>query len=216
MSQPRRPLVSLSFDAILGVLMALGGIPAVVLSRRAYEVGAAGSALGLDVAMAGFAGRPLLAMIFILLVVVGAVRCFWMWRKSGRTEAFARLGILVAGVAVGSIQFAYQRDLNSIWREGFCDWARQSIDVEALRAWRDERLRGPVSHDFIDLSQWPPFVAKVSPQYVTVYDGEARLVWGGGFGHWGVAVGRPDREEHWGRGETRTVISGDFYVWWEY
>ena len=204
------------WDVLLASAAATSSLVSVGFTKHAYAMGIANQ--GLSIMMAWWAVCRTAALIgFVVVTIVMVIRWFALWalRNFARMETLARLGVVAAGVIVGSVQFAYQRHPRDLWMEGFCNWTRENVDVDGLRTWRNEIGLGHAGITTVDRSRWPRSVAAISPNDVFLDDSELRLSWGGGFGHWGVAVGSLAKSRRWGFPEDRIPIADDFYVWCE-
>ena len=73
-------------------------------------------------------------------------------------------------------------------KRGFHDGiVSQNIDYEAIRAWGVAQQGAPSS--IIPKAQWSNEIIALRPQMVTVdSDGTTSIIYGGGFGHWGIRV----------------------------
>jgi hypothetical protein len=79
--------------------------------------------------------------------------------------------------------------------EGFHDRMKVEANIGKLRAWMGDL--GGLDQSEVPRSEWPAAVVQISPRHVLMTSQEQgtpslRLVWGGGFGHWGVVVGPED------------------------
>ena len=143
-----------------------------------------------------------LTVVILGAVVFMLVRTGVCWRRSPRSRALVRLGlgvfmIIATGITIHSYPPAYLP-----FSEGFRERMLAEADIEAIRAWNANLSE---RSGFMDEGLWPACVKELSPRYVLFTDnGEAvKLIFGGGFDHWGIVVGpetmpvpETDRSEH--------------------
>jgi hypothetical protein len=81
------------------------------------------------------------------------------------------------------------RPANEYFLAGFKDRIEKEVNLPAIRAWLKDY---PGAGSEVPRQDWPAAIADLSPEYVTIDHqpgtGEARLLWGSGFMHWGLAV----------------------------
>ena len=101
---------------------------------------------------------------------------------------------------------------------GFKYWVQSNADLKEVETWA-KGLRseiGQTSPILIDKSQWNREIIRLKPNDVFFFPDtkEVRLVWGGGFGHWGVAFNNIPQSPNINH-EYRIIISENIYVWHE-
>ena len=75
----------------------------------------------------------------------------------------------------------------------FLQMMKADADIKAIRLWLNEVPRTYPGEVFLNQEQQPACIRNLEPSHakLTVYDSykTVRLVWGGGFGYWGLVVG---------------------------
>lgn len=160
--------------------------------------------VGLPVAAVG-------ACFLLVLFVVKLAR----WRNTRFWNALTYLALLACLYSAPIVPNVHAHVL------GFSCWARFHIDIPAAAAWAEQfnpPTADPNGHS--NLASWnaevpveslPPtiqsFVRAHGPRLY--YDRPEKalvMFWGGGFGHWGVTIGR-------GVGSPSSVLGTDAYAW---
>ena len=127
----------------------------------------------------------LLAITTSILVVVMLVRCF---SKHGnqllgvRRARFLLLAILAFSIVVIGL---FIKPFYVTFTSGFASWTNASVNAGAIRQWRASY----VTLELVDRQRWPQSIQQLSPVFVETRPGDVtRLIWGDGFGHWGIDV----------------------------
>ncbi|MCC6682372.1 MAG: hypothetical protein IT445_15840 [Phycisphaeraceae bacterium] len=98
--------------------------------------------------------------------------------------------------------------------DGFVLWAKQNANAAMLQNLRPALVQAAAAQPAqsnepcvnLPRSSWPAPIAALQPSYVFVYpDDSIDLVWGGGFGHWGLYL-------H-GNGPPQSVMLSNSLVW---
>jgi len=172
--------------------------------------------------------------VFYLVVYVGAPGAAVAWLVAMLCRLFVfkqRRGLVWTGVKYGVICFGLMGICFGVlaftvpgyvtMSAGFWIHMKVWTDVEAIRSWgvsceldggESETLsKGSV---FIDRDRWPRSIRWLGPNMVVLglKDRSVNLVYGGGFGHWGLTVG-PKRTGPFG--EFTILLEDGAWVWHE-
>jgi hypothetical protein len=165
-----------------------------------------------------YLGIPIIVLAFLATAIAGlrsaAKRKGWFVR-SVKAAILAHGAVLTLAVAIGILGGG----LAATHEIGF--WLKMNYiaDVGAIRQWEQNYQVAPDDKPyretgvFIPYSKWPPCVRKLDPGMV-VYLPRTKtvdLVYGGGFGHWGLTVA-PKASSH----TSGISLSSGAWVWMEW
>jgi hypothetical protein len=133
----------------------------------------------------------ILALILIISLLVFMVRFMFQWRRVDKRRKIIRLAILGLVPALIVVGFYTVGPPIRSYTYGFREGIRMHADIEAIEKWK-KTLKMPDGEErayYVDQSQWPLCIKKLSPGHVSVWsDGDLSLTWGS-FARWGVVFG---------------------------
>jgi len=145
---------------------------------------------------------------------------FWLLMGGRGCRLITRLCCFSVGLAVVLVvRFALPYPAH-MYLYGFRDLMRDSADVSAIREWIESvNIPGEVAQ--VEEEEWPRCIRALRPRIVRSLDNErVVLIWGGGFGHWGLTVGKenmrtsPPHSELPGGGRSSALpVSPGAFVW---
>jgi hypothetical protein len=153
---------------------------------------------------------PAIGIFILCCFVAGIRRLSGGWRKHSEKRKLliaAEIGLAVIFVELFMIPFfaPVKSDLRfpvSAFTYGFRDRIRSEADIPAIRDW----LRTLDKEDFPELGdrlprdKWPESLKALKPPRSVYLEADSngrpqlRIIWGGGFFHWGVTIGLEDME----------------------
>jgi hypothetical protein len=185
-SAPGRKLVSLAVDLALlvGIVVLPRLVPGMWAAVRDFDTTIYPAGGSLFDSLGPFLLGSFLSFVLWIALLVRAVR---LLAKPGLGRKFLNVALVVAAPML-SLKTCEPGAVTYL--RGFEHWARANVELAAIRNWQ-ATLRPPFGE--IAESQWPPCIVRLHPVYVYVDPAEksTTLTWGGGFGHWGIVVGRP-------------------------
>jgi len=150
---------------------------------------------------------PVTAIFIIYCFFAGIIRLFRDWKKyiwKKRILIVAQIGIPIVFVTLFIIPFfiPIESDLRppgKAFTYGFRDRMKSKADIEAIRDWLGT-LDKEDYNDFgvrLPRNEWPKSLRVLNPPGINLFADEngnpsVRIVWGGGFFHWGVVIGMED------------------------
>jgi hypothetical protein len=171
---------------------------------------------------------PATGIFIIFCFVTGIARLTRGWRGDMKILFITQVGLPILFVIlsfIGSPILIKSR----LWPDatpftyGFRDRIKSKADIPAIRAW----LRTLAKSDYYEAinrlppSQWPESLRAIKPGVVMLEADDngnprVRIIWGGGFFHWGVTIGLEDMkippsklDEHY---ETWLLVEPGVYV----
>ncbi len=151
---------------------------------------------------------PLLPLTLAVALVIGGGE----GRNAGGRRLCVTILLVGAAVSIGVLYMSREPSSRPFLR-GVRDWATRNVDTEVIRAWRDRIGDSTV---VVDPNGLPGPVREWAPAEVCALpEGWTAIVWGGGFGHWGLLVGPPNQTApHFVEGPRLRVKAG-LHVWHE-
>lgn len=130
----------------------------------------------------------LVAMFTGVLIVVLLMRCVSkrgdQLREARRVRFFLLAILACCIVVIGLVTKPFYVTFTS----GFASWTNANVNAAAIRQWRASYP----TLGWVDRQHWPPSIQQLAPGYVENRPGDVtRLIWGDGFGHWGIDVVPP-------------------------
>jgi hypothetical protein len=164
-----------------------------------------------------FLGAAGTTLVVIVIILGGAIRYF-LRKEIGL--GLLRIAFCIILVLTWFMPLVFLR--SDPFAQGFHSKVSSSVDVEELLIWADEQFRlpredyttrvmigyfdgegNPISYPEGTLTREPPDRLKELGPFYTLYfytDGEGKqivdIVWGGGFGHWGLRIGSSDLNQY--------------------
>ena len=173
---------------------------------------------------------PAIGVFIIYCFVAGIRRLSGGWKKlSERTKLLiaTEIGLPILFVVLFMVPF-YSTVRLGLWPPGmsftygFRDRIRSRADIQAVRAW----LRTLDEEDFPELGdwlprdKWPESLKALKPPRSVVLEADnnghhqVRIIWGGGFFHWGVTIGLEIPPSRLNDGyESWLLVEPGVYVW---
>jgi hypothetical protein len=166
-----------------------------------------------------YVGAPCAAVAWLVAMLC---RLFVFKQRRGLVLTGAKYGVIffgLMGICFGVLAFTVPGYVTM--SAGFWIHTKVWTDVEAIRSWgmsceldggESETLsKGSV---FIDRDKWPRSIRWLGPNMVVLElkDRSVNLVYGGGFGHWGLTVG-PKRTGPFG--DFTIPLEDGAWVWCE-
>jgi hypothetical protein len=176
---------------------------------------------------------PILGIFIIYCFIASIVRLFRCWRKTTRRRKvalFAEIIIPLVSIALFVASFFVPDDSDIRWPPyksfayGFGDRVRSKADIAAirdlLRTFGKFGKQDQPGNTRIPYDDWPKSLKALNPNLVllstdkngTVY---IRLLWGGGFQHWGMVIGMENMDIPPSDSEYRLLLEPGVYVWVE-
>jgi len=160
-----------------------------------------------------FVGLGGLSLLWLLVLLV---RMLIAWPQHVRSwRRLVPLYLIAAAGLAGWLALPF----TELWRPGyepftagFTRYARENVDLAAVRDWLstldadtydresiDLHPNGRLTPRWPDTPAWPAAITRLDPHYVEFMKMETgglkiRLTWGGAPGHWGVEIGPEDME----------------------
>jgi len=147
-----------------------------------------------------FVGFPMFA-----LTAVGAtgVMTTLVLRILKRSSCDGKMALLLRYVGAVLIIICYVSTLSGPSRDvtflrGLRDWILDNADLTAISDWLPGVEHVSSDGNALPRSEWPPVIADLSPRFVYVARTSqnihvVHLIWGGGFGHFGLSVTEGDK-----------------------
>ena len=174
---------------------------------------------------------PIVFGFIIYCFFVGTVRLFRDWKKvhkHGKFLIFAQFCIPIMFVVFFVIPFFIPIESvllspAEVYNYGLRGRIKSKADIKAIRDW----MRTLDKEDYEDFSvrlprdEWPKSLKVLNPNSITLLadqngNPKVRIVWGGGFFHWGVEIGMEDMENlpsYFGPLDEWLLIEPGVYVW---
>ena len=177
--------------------------------------------------------RPFVLVFCLLLPSVAVlsycmirliVRLIRQWSLLGRRGRLLRVAVVFA-VPILIVIGSQGRVTDRPFLQGFAHRVENRANLAALQSWLTELENLGYKHgDNLPEDDWPTEVRSLSPVFVRVIgppfekNTQLQLVWGGGFGHWGLLVGPTTMETpvpgEGGLEEHMEIVPG-VYAWEE-
>ena len=213
-------VIFLVLPIILTILVPLGGLP--------YLCGRLNLHMGLVIFML----YPATGIFIIYCFFAGIIGLFsnlkkHIWRK--RILIVAQIGIPIVFVALFITPFfiPIESDLwppGKAFTYGFRDRIRNKADIDSIRVWLGTLDKEDYDEFGVRLprDKWPKSLRALNPPGINLFEDEndnpsVRIVWGGGFFHWGVVIGMedmatpPSNISEWA--ECWLPVEAGVYVW---
>lgn len=180
-------------DAALLVGVLLACALSILIRHWTYESGY-NSRPTLLISLLGFA-----LVLSIVGLVISAFVHLLVSLRLGRKEPRRILErsvmclLVYAAAAVVAVVLIYESPLE-VFTRGFRDRVRDDVNLPALRQWQQAQALLPAPPDsMLPNAALPADVRRLQPEMAFRYpDDSVYIYWGGGFGHWGVAVAPQD------------------------
>jgi len=208
-----------------GVALLVIAVSALLAARvwhqsTAYSTGRISSSPATPVNLLVFAGLALLGIGSMIGLIVWCIDHVWRSRAYVRAVVVSTvMFVLAAAVLWACVATAKPGPVSFL--EGFRVWVKERVPLDEIRTWSRSINPDPSWSGQIPEEQWPEVVRELRPEIVSVHgtgaDRELLLWWGGGFMHWGLAVG----DDKNGRAELRSrdpsewtlTVDRAAYVW---
>ncbi|MBW7990252.1 MAG: hypothetical protein FVQ84_09590 [Planctomycetes bacterium] len=174
-----------------------------------------------------------IAFIFLICCFVTGIGRFFRDRRehSGKKKLLiiAQIGISIVVVVLFIEHYFIPREYGirpptNPFTYGFRDRIRSKADIKAIRDWMRTLDKEDYDESGVRLprDEWPKSLKVLKPPSVDLYTDDngnpkVRIVWGGGFFHWGVEIGMEDMvippsdfnhmDEYW------LLVETGVYVW---
>ena len=173
---------------------------------------------------------PMIGLFIIYCLVAGIVRLFRDWRKTTRRKKvalFAEIIIPLVSIALFVASFFVPDDSDIRWPPyksfayGFGDRVRSKADIAAIRdLLRTFGKQDQPGNTRIPYDDWPKSLKALNPNLVLLSTDKngttyIRLLWGGGFQHWGMVIGMENMDIPPSDSEYRLLLEPGVYVWVE-
>lgn len=154
---------------------------------------------------------PIIALLIAVILLIALIMLIRTAVKSRKAKNTPRFKVVLAAIPFIPAAFFIASIIPSDackshdFQRGNEIWVHRHADIDAIRTWLASlddsyfHRRPPLLFASNFQEPLPEAIVRLKPQYIhpCKFDGENRYVefiWGGGFAHWGLHIGPPDKE----------------------